>query len=134
MIRVIKGTIGYWDGRKVVPYTAAHGNIQLDAASEERFVKLGVAEYVGEYDATADDVDGNDLNSPAYSVDMKSADLRKIGAEFGLKFPANMSKAAMVAALDEHFAAIPADDEETDTEDEESGEDAPTFDSTEAVR
>lgn len=145
MIIVKQGTIGYWDGRKVVPYTEANGAIELDSAAEARFVKLGVAAYVGEPTDT--------VKAPAYSVDMKPAALREIGKTYGLIFKVGMSKADMVAALDEYFNPAESDegangeDEETDEgangedgdvldtdEDvEDDGEDAPTFDSTEAV-
>lgn len=141
MIKVKQGTIGYWDGRKVVPYTEANGAIELDSAAEARFVKLGVAEYVGEPNDT--------VKAPAYSVDMRADALREIGKHYGLTFKVGMSKVDMVAALDEYFnpaesvEGADGEDEETeggepnDTEESDEGadgEEPPTFDSTEAVR
>ena len=134
MIRVIKGTIGYWDGRKIVPYTAENGAIELDSAAEARFVKLGVAEYVGE--------PAEIVKAPAYNADMKADALREIGKAYGLTFKVGMTKLEMVAALDEHFNPA-ANDEDVENDDpivdpdemvEDDGEEAPTFDSTEAVQ
>ena len=55
---------------------------------------------------------------PEYSVEMKANKLREIGAEHGLTFPVGMTKAEMVAELDEHFSTT---------------DEAPTFDAAEAV-
>ena len=131
MIRIKQGTVGYWDGVTVVPYTAANGDISLSPEAEAHFVGRGVAEYVGEAPAAGgeNNPDDNTPTLPAYSEDMKATELRAIGEAFGLTFKVGMSKAAMVKALDEYFA-----DAVTDEEAEDDGEAAPTFDSTDAVR
>ena len=46
MIRIVKGTFGYFDGRRVVPVTAADGPQSYDPELEARLVSEGVAEYV----------------------------------------------------------------------------------------
>ncbi len=71
----------------------------------------------------ADELPDGVIGIPEYSVDMKAAELREIGAMCGLTFPANMKKADMVAALDAHIEANMVDDE-----------DAPVFDAAEAVQ
>ena len=67
---------------------------------------------------------------PEYSESMKAAELREIGAEFGLSFKVGMTKAEMVAALDAYFEEM-AEAEGDETEDD--GEPAPDFDASEAV-
>ena len=133
MIKVIKGVIGYNDGNKITPYSAKDGNITLSPEAEECFVKKGVAVYVDEKIAPEADAEGakveTDGEKPAYDESMKAGDLRDLGKKFGLTFKVGMSKAEMIAALDEFFA----ESEEPEADAEGDGEDAPTFDSTEAV-
>ena len=69
------------------------------------------------------------IGIPEYSVDMKVAELREIGAMCGLTFKVGMSKADMVAALDAHLETNVVDDDVFD----EDGEPAPEFDAAEAV-
>lgn len=47
MIRIIKGTFGWFDGRRVRPVTAADGPQDLGPDLEARLVAEGVAEYAG---------------------------------------------------------------------------------------
>ena len=66
----------------------------------------------GDPGSSADD-GGDELPSvPAYSVEMKVDQLRPLLERFGLAFKVGMTKADMVAALDEYFSAAPDDDEE----------------------
>lgn len=149
MIKVIKGTIGCKVGRLHKTFTAEDGAIHLDDALEARFVRLGVAVYVNapaQSDAegtggaedipegvytSEDDKTEDKPTLPAYSVDMKAEYLRNLGKQFDLNFKVGMSKAEMVEALDEYFKVEDIDEEDTE---EDDGEDAPTFDSTDAVR
>lgn len=74
---------------------------------------------------------------PAYSVDMKPAELREIGAMCGLTFRVGMSKADMVAQLDAYIAAHMVEGVEVDEDGEitvDDGEPEPTFDASEAVQ
>ena len=43
MIQIIKGTFGYYNGRKVIPITEADGPQKFDDELEARLVKEGVA-------------------------------------------------------------------------------------------
>ena len=61
---------------------------------------------------------------------MKASELRDLGKQYGLTFKVGMSKAEMIAALDDFFAV---ESEAPEADAEGDGEDAPTFDSTEAV-
>ena len=53
MIQIIKGTFGYYNGRKVIPITEADGPQKFDDELEARLVKEGVAKYIGELGETA---------------------------------------------------------------------------------
>ena len=53
MIQIIKGTFGYYNGRKVIPITEADGPQKFDDELEARLVKEGVAKYIGEQDEPA---------------------------------------------------------------------------------
>ena len=46
MIQIIKGTFGYYNGRKVIPITEADGPQKFDDELEARLVKEGVAKYI----------------------------------------------------------------------------------------
>ena len=54
MIQIIKGTFGYYNGRKVIPITEADGPQKFDDELEARLVKEGVAKYIGEPGETAE--------------------------------------------------------------------------------
>jgi len=54
MIQIIKGTFGYYNGRKVIPITEADGPQKFDDELEARLVKEGVAKYIGELGKTAE--------------------------------------------------------------------------------
>ena len=54
MIQIIKGTFGYYNGRKVIPITEADGPQKFDDELEARLVKEGVAKYIGEQDGPAE--------------------------------------------------------------------------------
>ena len=142
MIKMVAGVFGLPVGNGIVerktkdsePFTAS-------AEQEARLVKLGLARYVDApaeaaepigFDETPDEgaelpeLPDGVVGIPEYSVDMKAAELREIGALCGLTFKVGMSKADMVAALDKHI-------EENTVDDETPDDDAPTFDAAEAV-
>lgn len=54
MIQIIKGTFGYYNGRKVIPITEADGPQKFDDELESRLVKEGVSKYIGEQDEPAE--------------------------------------------------------------------------------
>lgn len=106
----------YFHNHKAV--RAGDPAIEVSEAVAWRLVEeKRVAEYVMQaVDEPAVDAKPG-VEIPEYSVEMKATKLREIGAEHGLTFPVGMTKAEMVAELDEHFSAT----------------DAPTFDAAEAV-
>ena len=110
----------------------------FDAApeQEERLIRLGMAVRVDDgtpigFDETPpeddadldeDDVDVAEVEEEEIDLETLSAkELRELGAEYGLTFKANASKASMLEAI------------RNASETEDDGEPAPTFDASEAV-
>lgn len=145
MIKIVCGVYGHYINGKVVPKDKNADPFELTAEQEARLVKQGIAEYVcstepvTEYDAPigfdeAPDLPAGVTGIPAYSVDMKVAELREIGAMCGLSFKVGMSKAEMVAELDKHIEEHTVEGVEVDDDGEITvDEDAPTFDAADAV-
>lgn len=123
-VKIIAGAYGQHIGSRVFLRDVNSEPFELDEAEANRLADLGVAEIVeiverqppadrtsdhGDKisDDDNDDVDGVDENNlPFYSVDSSAADLREIGKTCGLSFRVGMSKADMVAALDEYFGSL----------------------------
>lgn len=141
MIEMIAGVFGLPVGGIVEAMDKKSGPFKASAEQEARLVKLGLAKYVDEpvqaqETAPAAPVGEAATGIPAYSVNMKSAELRKIGEMCGLTFKAGMSKAEMVAKLDAHIADHMVNGVEVDENGEitvDDGEPEPTFDASQAV-
>ena len=118
------------------------GPFSLTNAEEERLVSMKVAVYVdGEpapVPAETPELPDGVVGIPEYSVDSSISDLRAVGKMCGLTFKVGMSKADMVAALDEHIAEHTVDDVDPDADEAEDivedSEPAPVFDAAEAVQ
>lgn len=144
MIKMISGVYGGLDGLK----RPSDGAFSLPPEEEARLVNRGVAVYTNEVviePVTADgndDADGtftNDIEGDPIGFDetppddiedveidlttLSAKELRDLGAEYGLNFKANTTKATMIDQ-------ILAKQEEMDAE--ETGE-SPRFDPSEAV-
>ena len=129
MIQIIKGTFGYYNGRKVIPITEADGPQKFDDELEARLVKEGVAKYIGEPGETAEQpapAPGDDTDEPAgtntaadeapeYNEDMKLDELKDIAAAYGVDASAMRKKADVIAAI-EAAKASQTDDDGTDDE------------------
>ena len=122
MIQIIKGTFGYYNGRKVIPITEADGPQKFDD-------ELEVAKYIGELGETAEQpapAPGDDADEPAstntaadeapeYNEDMKLDELKEVAARYGVDASAMRKKADVIAAIEAAKAEQPddgADDEE----------------------
>ena len=127
MIQIIKGTFGYYNGRKVIPITEADGPQKFDDELEARLVKEGVAKYIGELGETAEQpapAPGDDEpastntaadEAPEYNEDMKLDELKEVAARYGVDASAMRKKADVIAAIKAAKAEQPddgADDEE----------------------
>lgn len=128
MIQIIKGTFGYYNGRKVIPITEADGPQKFDDELEARLVKEGVAKYIGEQGETAeqpapapDDADEPASTNiaadeaPEYDKDMKLDELKEVAARYGVDASAMRKKADVIAAIEATKAEQPDDG----TDDEE---------------
>ena len=131
MIQIIKGTFGYYNGRKVIPITEADGPQKFDDELEARLVKEGVAKYIGELGETAEQpapapAPGDDDDEPAstntaadeapeYNEDMKLDELKEVAARYGVDASAMRKKADVIAAIEAAKAEQPDDG----TDDEE---------------
>lgn len=150
MIKMIAGVFGLRvkqpnGGSRIVGMGPDDGPFSVAPEREAELVAQGIARYVEPPKVEEQPATGNtegETEIPKYSVEMKATELRAIGAQFGLTFKVGMTKDAMVAALDAHFATGNTEAEaeaetdtenETDTEDEDGTEDAPTFDPSQAV-
>ena len=147
MIKMKSGTYGLpvMHGGAVVRVerkTSKDEPFSLSPEAEARLVERGVAEYVGEAVGITEDGEITDLPDgvtaiPVYSEETSAKELREIGKLCGLSFKVGMSKADMVAALDAHIEANMVEGVEVNEDGEitvAEGEDAPTFDPSEAVQ
>ena len=137
-IIVTNGTVVLNLGKASVAITQKNGPQTLAAEVEARLVSEGVAEYIdqhaqkksGEGVATppADNKEpgagentpdqqaapGSEeiaADKPQYSIVLKAAELRELLEECGLTFKVGMTKADMVAVLDEYFEEEANDNE-----------------------
>ena len=118
MIQIIKGTFGYYNGRKVIPITEADGPQKFDDELEARLVKEGVAKYIGELGETAEQPASTNTaadEAPEYNEDMKLDELKEVATRYGVDASAMRKKADVIAAIEATKAEQPddgADDEE----------------------
>ncbi len=118
---------------------------EVSPETEERLIRLGLAVRVDmempigfdetppEDDVEPDLPDGV-VGIPEYSTKNTKAELNLIALRCGITLDASMTKAEMVAALDAHIEAHMVDGVDIDEDAaEDDGEDAPSFDASEAV-
>ena len=117
MIQIIKGTFGYYNGRKVIPITEADGPQKFDDELEARLVKEGVAKYIGEQGETGEQTAPTPAadEAPEYDEDMKLDELKEVAARYGVDASAMRKKADVIAAIEAAKAEQPDDG----TDDEE---------------
>lgn len=91
MIRIIKGTFGWFDGRRVRPVTAVDGPQDLGPDLEARLVAEGVAEYVG---------DAPEAEAPRGIDEMTRAELEDMARSMGVPI-GKKTKAELADAIEE---------------------------------
>lgn len=126
MVQVLDGKslVHNVDGKNSVLLTKASGPQELGAGLEAELIQAGIAKAIravatddgGEKKSPANtppdkDDAGNDKDDKPYSIDMKAEVLRELLKANGLPAKIGTSKADMVAALDDHFASLDADEE-----------------------
>ena len=145
MIEMIAGVFGLPvkqpNGKtRVVAKGPKDGPFAASKEQEARLVSMKLARYVElpeEDDEAGAPIGFNDMPElpegvtaiPEYSEESTAKELREIGKLCGLTFKVGMTKAEMVAALDEHIEANMVEGDELPEED-----DAPSFDASEAVQ
>lgn len=122
MIQIIKGTFGYYNGRKIIPITNADGPQKFDPELEARLVKQKVAKYVDlpvEYTEHPENPDPAGVSAPQdpvtnaeesdtsatgeiteYSEDMKLDELKEVAARYGVDASALRKKVDVIAAIE----------------------------------
>ena len=149
MIKIIRGVYGHYvtdqNGKSRVVARDKHSDpFELTPEQEARLVSQGVARYVDNAETGAAPIgfdeqppEPNELPEgvvgiPEYSEDMTVKELRDIGKLCGLTFKVGMTKKKMVDALDAEIEGNMVDYDEV-VNGKANGEDAPSFDATEAV-
>ena len=137
---IITGLVIHNQGKTSIALTEADGPQTFSEELEAQLVSTGVAKYVNDNPqrkeanekhpvngvATGKN-EGNDketgvgikndenglkrTDTPEYSTDMKVAELREIMEECQLQYKVGMSKADMVAALDDYFSEYTEDED-----------------------
>lgn len=113
MVEIIKGTFGYFDGRRVVPVTIKDGPQNWDADLERRLVARGIARYVeSEKPAqkpTEAPVEVAEVEEETVDVEnMTVKQLKAVAAQMGIDTKTLKKKADLIAAIEN--AAPPAFD------------------------
>lgn len=103
-VKIIKGAYGHRPEGKHYIHTALTGEVvDVSNAEADRLVSIGVATYIEkECEASS----GDAIAIPVYSIDMKADQLRALMEQENLPLKAGMTKADMVAALDENFTSV----------------------------
>ena len=106
MIQIIKGTFGYYNGRKVIPITEADGPQKFDERPAP--APGDDADEPASTNTAADE-------APEYNEDMKLDELKEVATRYGVDASAMRKKADVIAAIEATKAEQPddgADDEE----------------------
>lgn len=124
MIKIIRGTFGYNNGKSIVPKTSNDEPFECDAKIEKRLVAAGVAVYVGNGKS-------DETKPEADEVEISRDDLIAQFKAFGLKGnPNTMKTETLKAKVEEAAKAKEAEAEEVEVE---TDEDAPSFDEVDGV-
>lgn len=109
MVRITRGTFGWFDGRRVVPLTYADGPVTLDPGLEERLVAEGVAEWADAPAPTPNKVEGPKSEPEAQAEvetsatkplsEMTRAELAEVAATLGIH-AGKTPKAKLLAAIE----------------------------------
>lgn len=114
-IKITAGTFGYMpEGAKIVQIKdTASEPFDVSDTVAERLIGRGIAEIVAEAPGVV----------VSYDDKMTKAQLMEVGKQIGIELADNMTKAAMLKALDAAIAAADAAPEDPEDSDEPEGED-----------
>lgn len=121
MIKIIKGTFGYNDGKCIIPKTVKDEPFSCGKELEKRLVAEGVAEYVSQEEVVVE----TKAEAEAEEVEISREDLIAQFKAFGLKGnPNTMKTETLKAKVEEAAKAQEAEAEEVEAE---VDDDAPDF-------
>lgn len=138
MIKIICGVYGHYVTDKetgksrVVAKDKNAEPFELTKEQEARLVGLGVAKYVNTPETVKEPETEPDWAEKPLE-EMTAKELREIGKEMGYSFKVGLTKAEMIECI-KHGPPDAVAPEDTDEDAEDDGEQAPTFDATEAVQ
>ena len=116
MVEIIKGTFGFFDGRRVIPVSAKDGPQSWDPDLEQRLVARGIARYVGEAEepaqaATEAPEEVTELQTEEVDISkMTVKQLKAVAEQMGIDAKSLRKKSDLIAAIED--AAPPAFDAE----------------------
>ena len=116
MVEIIKGTFGYFDGRRVIPVSATDGPQDWDPDLERRLVARGIARYVSEAAMSADavveePVEVAELQTEEVDISkMTVKQLKAVAEQMGIETKNLRKKSDLIATIED--AAPPAFDAE----------------------
>lgn len=128
MVKIVRGTYGHYDGKKVIPITEKSGPQSFSKEVEARLVKKGVAVYVSDAEISAAK---EKEQQPEYNKGMKLAELKEIAEAYGVDASKARSKdevITMIEAAKNGTGEDPEDEEAVDAEEIDDGEAPPTVD------
>lgn len=99
MVRIIKGTFIYYDGRFRVPYKAGE-TLECDPDLERRLVEVDrIAEFVGAEPSTPSTATPDEVEEAPDLEDMTKAELIAYAEQRGIEVDAKSRKAEIIAAI-----------------------------------
>lgn len=102
MVKIIKGTYGYWDGHKVIPISAKDGNVELGKEIEANLVAKGVAEYIpNEAPIVCAEKPSAVPELPVYDESMTMSELKKVAKAYGVDCSKAKSKKMVINLIEE---------------------------------
>ena len=127
MIKIIQGTFGFYDGKRVRPLTAADGAVDLkNPELEKRLIAEGVAISIDNGQLTVDNCPaGDDGELPEYSMDNTMKELQAIAGIYGVDVTGLRTKPEIIAAIDTVNAKDDPPDDEGDPPDGGGADDQP---------
>lgn len=139
MIKIISGVYGYLDKNGCVkPKTEKDGPFELTKEQEARLVGLGVAKYVSAPGNEPETDEFGGYLDPEQLGELTNAQLKELAEDMGIDTKKLTTKAKLIEAITAaKVTPGPAEgdaDEGTEDDGEDDGEQAPTFDATEAVQ
>ena len=117
MIKIINGTFGYNDGKRVIPKTPKDKPFECNAKTEKRLVSLGVAIYVNKVET---DVEEEPAEEVTLSKDELVAKYKSLGLGGN---PSVMKEETLIKKIKEAEEAL----------EEVANEVAPSFDEVDGV-